>query len=125
MEKQISSFVELRKSVKRTEHECNNGKCYRNSAHGSKLDSAKLFRIFFETLENQKYCCNDSAKDIRKNSVKLEILQSRCLQSAFLRLTGDHENNAGYRKDDHYKIQYDFRFRMGVFIHLTTTLLMS
>ena len=110
MEEQISPFIELRISVKRAEHKCNNRKGYSNSANGGKFQHGHLISILFKQNKRSVYESNDAAKNIGKNCIELEVLYSGSLQCTFFRLSGEHENDTHYREDDNDDIQYYFGY---------------
>ena len=76
MEEQIAPLIELQKSVKRSEHECNDSEGYRYAADGRKLKCRHLPYVLFREKADKKNERNYSAEDIRQYSIEFEILQS-------------------------------------------------
>lgn len=109
MEEQIASLVELRKSVKRAEHESNYCESYRNSAYSCKLKYADLIRILLKQDEYEINRCDNTAENIGQDRVKLEIAYTACLQRSLFGISREHQDNSHYRQSDNNEIQDKFR----------------
>lgn len=109
MEEQIASFIKLRISVKRAEHESNYRKSYRNSANSCKFKHADLIRIFLKQDEYEINCCDYTAENIGQDRIKLEISYAACLQRSLFGISCDHQDNSHYRQSDNNEIQDKFR----------------
>ena len=77
MEVKITAFIKLRKTVERTEHECNNCKGNRYPADSCKFKHAYLIRVFLKKNEHKINRCDQAAKDICQHRVELEVLYAR------------------------------------------------
>ena len=109
MEEQIASFIKLRISVKRAEHESNHREGYRDPAHSCKLKYTDLIRIFLNQDEYEINRCDKTAENIGQDRVKLEIAYAACLQCSLFGIARKHKYNSHYRQSGNNEIQDKFR----------------
>ena len=109
MEEQIAPFKELRKTIKRTEHESNHRKGYRDPAHSCKLKHTDLIRIFLKKDEYKINCCDKAAENIGQDSIKLEIAYAACLQRSLFGIAREHQYYSHYRQPGNNEIKYKFK----------------
>lgn len=117
MKEQISSLIELRISVKGTEHECDYGKGYGYSANSRKLKNCHLISILFSCEKHKIYQSDQSAEHICQHRIKLEVAYAACLQSSLSVLSGEHKYNSRYRQSDNNEIKDKFRCRLFTVAH--------
>ena len=75
MEEEISSFVELRITVKRTEHECDDRKGNGNTDNRGEFKDPDLVRVLFQQYEDQLNKRDNAAEHIGQHSIELEVLE--------------------------------------------------